>query len=261
MLANIEREEDPRKRMYVTPTAITWKTEGVHHEHVLLEKRNAQPTLKPNEPCILKNDGSKPGILLDFGTELNGGVQIVAWNCGNDGKKARLRVRFGESAMEAMSELGGERNATNDHAIRDQEVEVSFLGVTEVGHTGFRFVRIDLLDEDSFIELKTVRAIFIYRDLEYKGSFKSSDPLLNQIWQTGAYTVHLNMQDYVWDGIKRDRLVWIGDIHPEVATIQTVFGNHVIVSASLDLIRDETPLPEWMNFFSVLFDVVGTYPA
>ena len=32
------------------------------------------------------------------------------------------------------------------------------------------------------------------------------------------------MQDYLWDGIKRDRLVWIGDMHPETMTIGAVFG-------------------------------------
>ena len=28
-----------------------------------------------------------------------------------------------------------------------------------------------------------------------------------------------NIQNYIWDGIKRDRLVWIGDIHPEASTV------------------------------------------
>ena len=37
------------------------------------------------------------------------------------------------------------------------------------------------------------------------------------------------MQDYLWDGIKRDRLVWIGDMHPETRTILAVFGDHEIV--------------------------------
>lgn len=206
--------------------------------------------MKSNNPCILQNNGKeKASLLLDFGKELHGGLQITTWFSNNAGKNVRLRIRFGESAMEAMSELGGEKNATNDHAIRDQIVEIPFLGTTEVGNTGFRFVRIDLLDENCSIELKSLRAIFVYRDLDYKGSFTCSDTLLNKIWQTGAYTVHLNMQDYVWDGIKRDRLVWIGDLHPEVATIQTVFGSQDIVKESLDLIRDETPLPEWMNHF------------
>jgi hypothetical protein len=58
------------------------------------------------------------------------------------------------------------------------------------------------------------------------------------------------MQDYVWDGIKRDRLVWIGDMHPETSTIGAVFGSVAVVPASLDLIRNQTPLPKWMNGIS-----------
>jgi len=66
----------------------------------------------------------------------------------------------------------------------------------------------------------------------------------------GAYTVQLNMQNYLWDGIKRDRLVWVGDLNPEIATINTVFGSHAVVPKSLDFSRDITPLPEWMNGIS-----------
>src|SRR5690625_1934743 len=55
------------------------------------------------------------------------------------------------------------------------------------------------------------------------------------------------MQNYLWDGIKRDRLVWIGDMHPETSTIQRVFGYDDSVPKSLDLIRDETEIPGWMN--------------
>ena len=123
-----------------------------------------------------------------------------------------------------MSELGGPKNATNDHAVRDQTSLVPWLGTHEIGNTGFRFVRLDLVDRDSFVRIKSVRAIFVYRDLPYLGSFRSSDERLDRIWRTGAYTVHLNMQDYLWDGVKRDRLVWIGDMHPETMTICAVFG-------------------------------------
>ncbi|RYZ33997.1 MAG: alpha-L-rhamnosidase, partial [Sphingobacteriales bacterium] len=95
-----------------------------------------------------------------------------------------------------------------------------------------------------------VRAIYTFRDIPYLGSFNSSDERLNKIWQTGAYTVHLNMQDYLWDGIKRDRLVWVGDLHPEVSTLSAVFGYNEVVPKSLDLSRETTPLPGWMNGIS-----------
>lgn len=239
---------DPRVRRYVMPVRIVWASsaDAVSNSDVLLRPRTGQVTLDATNPCVLRNQNGPAAILLDFGKELHGGVQIMVWHT-KENKPVRLRVRFGESVSEAMSELGGDRNAGNDHAVRDQTCLVPWLGTHEIGNTGFRFVRIDLVDPDTKVELKSVRAVFLYRDLEYKGAFRCSDARLNEIWQTGAYTVHLNMQDYLWDGIKRDRLVWIGDMHPETMTILTVFGAQPIVPASLDLIRDETPLPKWMN--------------
>ena len=88
------------------------------------------------------------------------------------------------------------------------------------------------------------------RDIPYLGTFKSNDERLNKIWETGAYTVHLNMQEYLWDGIKRDRLVWVGDMHPEVMTILAVFGANEVVPKSLDFIAEITPSNEWMNGIS-----------
>ena len=247
----IQSEKDDRVKSYLIPKKIIWKSESenvkIINDKALLEKRSGQITLDTVNPCILHNQGGEAGVLLDFGIELQGGIEILVWKCGANNKNAKLRIRFGESVMEAMSEIGGQGNATNNCAVRDMVVEVSCHGMTEIGNTGFRFVRIDLLDEDAYIEIKSVRAAFVYRDIEYKGSFRCNDDLLNAIWNTGAYTVHLNMQNYLWDGIKRDRLVWIGDMHPETSTIQAVFGYDYVVPKSLDFVREETKLPGWMN--------------
>ncbi|NLK39548.1 MAG: hypothetical protein GX303_04780 [Clostridiales bacterium] len=60
-------------------------------------------------------------------------------------------------------------------------------------------------------------------------SFECSDGCLNDIYNTAAYTCHLNMQTMLWDGIKRDRLVWVGDTHPEILAIRILFGNNELV--------------------------------
>ena len=247
---------DPRVRTYVLPSRIVWKSSQpgaiVENVDALLKPVSGQVTLSNHIACSMRNESSSPGILLDFGKELSGGVQISVSDLhpvGNNGKTVKLRVRFGESVSEAMSELG-EKGSQTDHAVRDSVVQAPWLGTVEVGKTGFRVVRVDLVEAGASIAIKSVRAIFLHRDLPYLGSFKCSDQLLNKIWLTGAYTVQLNMQDYLWDGVKRDRLVWIGDMHPETMTISTVFGQHEIVPHSLDLIRDETPVPQWMNGIS-----------
>lgn len=249
---------DPRVRRYITPVRVLWHSQDssalaeVETPQGLLKRGSGQVTLSSPATCVLRNSGQTPGILLDFGREIQGGVQIAVSDLkpvGNHGKTVALRVRFGESASEAMSELG-EKNSQTDHAVRDQICYAPWLGTVEIGNTGFRFVRIDLTEPGAMVAFKSIRGVLLIRDLPHLGTFHCSDERLNKIWETGAYTVQLNMQDYLWDGIKRDRLVWIGDMHPETMTIGSVFGNVDIVPQSLDLIRNETPLPQWMNGIS-----------
>ncbi len=155
-------------------------------------------------------------VVLDFGKEIQGGIQIVRSLRGS--KKVRFRLVLGESVSEALSSVNVPgTTATNDHAMRDMEISVPWLGVAEYGNSGYRFARLELVDGDGEdVDVVAVRAVSKYRDVPYLGSFRCSDERLNRIWQTGAYTVHLCMQDYLWDGIKRDRLVWMGDMHPEI---------------------------------------------
>lgn len=246
------QQRDVRVREYVSPVRIVWKQEShlIQGVENLLREGNGQSDLVNKYICKIKStDNAHPAILLDFGKELQGGLQIVT-GMPKSHTPIRIRVRFGESVSEAMCEIDGKNGATNDHAMRDFEVRLPWLGVMEVGNSGFRFARIDLLDDSTELHIKEIRAISTYRDIPYKGSFRCNDERLNKIWQTGAYTVHLNMQDYLWDGIKRDRLVWIGDMYPEVMTINAVFGYNEVVPKSLDFARDITPLPNWMNTYS-----------
>jgi len=241
-------------KTYITPQKIIWQSddsgEFIKNAASLLKKGNGQLGVNDKNLChFISSEENRPGILLDYGKEINGGVKI-SMGIRESKTPLKLRLRFGESVGEAMSDIGGRQNATNEHSLRDFIIEVPWLGSIEVGETGFRFLRIDVVEAGEDAPIKSVEAAFIYKDIPYLGSFKSNDERLNKIWATGAYTVHLNMQNYLWDGIKRDRLVWVGDLHPEVMTISTVFGANDIVPKSLDLARDQHPLPEWMNGIS-----------
>ena len=248
----LAQQRDSRVREYLSPTRIVRQqhSELIKDGDKLLLPGNGQAELTDRALCKMTSTSEEhPALLFDFGKELQGGIQIVTGAFSNK-SPIKMRVRFGESVSEAMCEIDGKNGASNDHAIRDFVVTLPWLGVQEVGNSGFRFARIDLMSDSTEVSLKEIRAISTFRDIPYKGSFRSSDERLNKIWQTGAYTVHLNMQEYLWDGIKRDRLVWLGDMHPEVMTVNTVFGYNEVVPKSLDLIRDVTPLPAWMNGIS-----------
>ncbi len=230
---------------YLTPTRIVLKEGPVSFADFLLRPYDGQVSTSEEFVTGFSKGGS---VLLDFGKEIQGGIQIVRSMDGSH-SPARFRLCLGESVSEAMSSVDEPGStATNDHSVRDFEISVPWLGVAEYGNSGFRFARLDYLGDDDEVGIVAVRALSRYRDIPYLGSFECSDERLGRIWQTGAYTVHLNMQEYLWDGIKRDRLVWIGDMHPEVMTVGTVFGDQEVVRKSLDYVRDRTPdASSWMN--------------
>lgn len=231
----------------IQPKRIVWTSgKGVGNSENLLKPHSGQAVLIEPVPPLVMQPGA--GIVIDFGVEIAGSVELFTpMTKGKD--MPSVRIRTGESVAETMVDVG-ERGAQNDHALRDQTVKLPWLGKTTVGPSGFRFLRIDNADPKINVELSQVRAILTLRDIPYVGSFKCSDERLNKIWETGAYTVHLNMQEFLWDGIKRDRLVWLGDMHPEVSVINCAFGYNEVVPKSLDMTRDVTPVTAWMNGIS-----------
>ena len=182
-------------------------------------------------------------VIFDFGKELSGGVRILTF-LAKGGKTVRLR--FGESVGEACAEIG-EKNATNDHSIRDFCVDLQNYSDMTFGQTGFRFLRIDVLSDDAEISFKAVVAAVDADTREQLGTFACDDPLVNQIFDTAAYTLRLCLQNgYIWDGVKRDRLVWIGDLYPEMRAAHVLYGDVPEITRCLDFAMQETPLPNWM---------------
>jgi hypothetical protein len=252
-------QKDELTRVFISPVRVMWTSdetgELVQNTDVLLKPGNSQSDMsRITKFCSIKStETDTSSILLDYGKELHGGLQLVMGGSSRR-EPSLVRIRFGESVGEANSTTYNSDwlmgFSTDDHAKRDIVMEIPRSGLIEIGNTGFRFVRIDLLQANTTINLKEARAILRYRDIPYLGSFKSSNPRLDSIWITGAYTTHLNMQEFLWDGIKRDRLVWLGDFHPELKTITTVFGTNEVVPKSLDLACEQYPLPQWMNGMS-----------
>ncbi|MBP5228121.1 MAG: alpha-L-rhamnosidase [Kiritimatiellae bacterium] len=242
---------DPRERQYIVPTRVVWHSESGEKGSVTAPEILCGPRLGQvpegaflnGSGCVLENKGEPVGILVDFGRELHGGLLVASGGPSSRGMK--VRVRFGESVAEAMAELG-ERGACNDHAIRDSVIDLPWAGTREIGNTGFRFVRIDLVTKGR-LQIEYLKAVSLMRRWDYLGGFRSSDERLNQVWATAARTVHLCCQDFMWDGIKRDRLVWMGDSHPEMMSVLAVFGGQSILMESFDYMRATTDSNAWMD--------------
>lgn len=211
---------------------------------------NAEGFMQVSLACVsFKTDGfttfQKAGsyIVLDFGKEMCGGLRFVTR--GVQGL-SKWRLTFGESLTECLSSIG-EKNATNDHAPRDFEVPISNMSDLYYGQTGFRFARVELLSDGPAI-LQNIFAVSILPEMEREAEIVTNDELLNDILKTAAYTLKLNFQKgYIWDGIKRDRLVWCGDLHPEIITSLYLFGDNDNIKNSLSFLRESASAYSWIN--------------
>lgn len=239
--------EDQLKRIYILPKKIVWQGNGTERSEVLTETDVTQVCLSaPNITRLSSENGKCGAILLDFGKELVGSVELLVNRVSDSKNGVRLHLRFGESASEAMTSISI-KNATNDHAVRDLSVLVTRWSQQPFGYTGYRFVYIEIEEKEAWVELSGVRGILTLRDLTYQGNFICENQRLEEIYNVSAYTVHLCMQNMLWDGVKRDRLVWIGDIHPEMLAIRSVFGANEVVEDALRFTAKMYPIPRTPN--------------
>lgn len=217
---------DRRTRIYL-PVKEIIRNDGVKNAGLLPGNPEYQTVIHYLPELVEFPPGSS--LLLDFGQAVHGGVRLNFYS-----EPGKIRIKFGESISETVG------NSNQECSIKDTLLDTPFHGMLEYGNTVFRFVRISNAGENP-LKLLNVMAAVLECDLEVVGSFHSSDPLLDRIWATAVRTVHLCMQDYIYDGAKRDRIVWMGDMHPEIKGILCAFADTSIIRDSLEFIIRKTP--------------------
>lgn len=228
-------------RENVMPVALKAQ-EGVSEPEQLLEEKLACVSFHNDHSAVFQRAGAY--VVLDFGKELCGGIRLITGGAAN--KTALFRLTLGESLTEACSQIG-EKNATNDHSPRDFEIPVSGMGDVTYGMSGFRFAKLTLLSQEP-VTVRNVFAVSSLPQLEKEGTLHTDDEKLNQIIDTAAYTLKLNLQNgCIWDGIKRDRLVWSGDLNPEILVAAHLYGDIANIRNSLVFLKGETPADAWIN--------------
>ena len=241
MLEYWKDDEIMIQREKVAPVSIRC-SENVNDVKELLVEKPACVSFKNTDFANFTGKGAY--VLLDFGKELCGSIRFVTRSAF--GGTATFRITLGESLSEACSSIG-EKNATNDHSPRDFTAVISDMSDLTFGLSGFRFARVELLTENP-VWVRNIYAVSILPKFEKEGYITTSDEELNKIIETAAYTLKLNLQNgYIWDGIKRDRLVWCGDLHQEILMSIYLFGDNKNVTNSLSFLRDETPDSDWIN--------------
>ncbi len=177
-----------------------------------------------------------PSLLLDFGKEVSGRVMFVS---ASD-HPMYITVQYGESREEALVQpyLGVDPITILPHA-------------TAYGpKSAFRFAKVRFVGGGPAMRFRSIALNDIYYPVKYQGSFESSDPLLNQIWEVGAYTDHLCMQEDIWDATKRDRARWAGDLDVSGRGIEDVFDDHFLMQDTMTNLLPPAPVKEHVDSIS-----------
>ncbi len=233
-------------REYLLPTRVI-AGDKIANEDTLFIHKGLYATINYNQNewnQYLKMEGVGSYIILDFGKEMHGGVRMMTnWI---QAAECRVRLRFGESIGEVNSSIG-EKNAKNAHSPRDFESIICAYADMTLGQTGFRFVRIDLLEE-KYIYFKNIFCENVILDETPIYTYQGRDERIKEIFETAKRTVDLcSSSGYIWDGIKRDRLVWAGDLAPEVMALTAIYGQLPVIENTMDMLTDIAPLPKYMN--------------
>ncbi|WP_123039602.1 amylo-alpha-1,6-glucosidase [Cohnella candidum] len=192
----------------------------------------------PQEPAAVEIRDGHP--LLDFGRETFGYLRFH--NLQGSGK---VRIYYGESEAEALSpdkcynldrfEAGAAAVRANDGIFTLEDAKA------------FRYVWIHA---DPGVSWDRVSMLYEYVPVTYRSTFECSDPKLNEIYDMGLYTLHLNSREFYLDGIKRDRWVWSGDAYQAFLMNYYSFFDLDVTRRTLIALRGKDPLT--MHFNTIL---------
>lgn len=167
-------------------------------------------------------DVGKDGeLLLDFHEIELGTIELTASGAGE------LRVTVGESVEEASETDETKFEQLPLAPLRLHASRRQFA----LPERAIRFVRFHSTQP---CRLEAVGMNARIYPVEYHGSFESSDARLNEIWKTGAATLHTCLHDAtILDAIKRDGLVWLFDQNIDFDATDCVFFDAAVVRNTL----------------------------
>ncbi len=172
----------------------------------------------------VKREHANDGVLFDFGRETYGPVTVSGLS------DSEAAVCCGESREEAL------------------DLEWSVIHFTRMPEQGklalppcaFRYIWVSSPEAE-------ITAQYEYLPLARRGEFQCDDALINQVWETAAYTFHLNCREFFLDGIKRDHWVWSGDAYQCLFVNRYLFFDRAIEQRTLLALAGKRPFAQHIN--------------
>ena len=177
---------------------------------------------------VVKDTGT---VMLDFKTEFAGWLEIDSPNLNG-------QVTLGISEYNKPAIVNNNQETKNHikTAVPKKYNNIYRLELNEELYEGVRFGFINVVEFNKPFHITGIRLVCQTKPVNYNGSFKSDNEMLNKIWYTAAYTVRVNLKKDYFAAIlmdRGDRFSWTGDAYPAQAAALVAFANYDFVLQNL----------------------------
>lgn len=220
----LQNPREPLQCYAALPVAATIESGRVAGVETLSRPGSA---LSVSGPCSLRVDfGVESAAWLEFeSSDLNGKVELSVSEYNRPGV-----VNLGPKHPHKTA--APERVGANTWR----------LELNDLCYEGVRFGWIHVRSCRQPWRIRNLRAVCQIKPTNYRGSFASSNPLLDRIWETGAYAVKLNLLENHAGAIlmdRGDRHSWTGDALVTQAVSLAAFGNFDFVRLNTERMQDD----------------------
>lgn len=162
-----------------------------------------------------RQPGAMPAIVYDFEKEVVGYMHLTI----DAPKGGVIQLYYGESLDLKLYDTFILKKGRNS--------------LSPFGRRAFRYVKMVVQATPEPIKIHDFYLNLVHYPFQTEGSFQSSDPLLNQIWETGLYTTKMNSQHHLEDTPLREEALWVVDELIMGKVIYHVFGDAKLLRKSL----------------------------
>lgn len=190
-------------------------------------------------PIVLRSGES---VILDFGTHHVGYLHFSINHFGAvqiTDSPVMLSFSFGEFPLEIMTPKESYHGTLGNGWLQNETKSMVFTPYTGAleRRYAFRYLKIERVDVTAFpIAIESLFADCVSSvTIEQAEEFSIPDSKLEQIYQMSLRTLHECSQEVFEDGPKRDRRLWLGDLHLQALADFVSFKNTDLVKRCLYL--------------------------
>lgn len=203
---------------------------------------------RPKDKGVLATvpPGSKVSILLDHG-RLTIGYPEFGFSRG---KGSKVTITYAEALFD-KNNIKGNRNEIEGKSIRGiQDMVLPDGGAnrkfTPLWNRTFRYVQLDIETSGEALTVHSTRHEFTAYPFKEEGFFRSSDPVLTKIWNTGWRTARLCAGDTYYDCPYYEQLQYVGDTRIQALISLYVSGDERLMRQAIRQF-DASRLPEGLT--------------